>query len=135
MLFERKKKQALTASCDESTSPDGVELNHPSSKELAPKYVYFDIRDSENAFAWMLTRRTLRKCGEHYFERCSLFNTYYMAAAAVTAGAANSYMWTGTSHYVWGMLALIGFTVLLSGGFIASAHFASKLQELVAEDR
>ncbi|GMI09372.1 hypothetical protein TrLO_g6815 [Triparma laevis f. longispina] len=103
--------------------------------ESCCRYIHFDIRDPENAFAWMLTRRTLRKCGAAYFRRGALFCANYMFAAILSVVIANSYIWTETPHYIFGEVALIVYFIVLTFTFVASAHFASTLQELVGDDR
>ena len=105
------------------------------SESCSNRYIHFDIRDPENAFAWMLTRRTLRKCGAAYFRRGILFQANYMLAGILGVVIANSYIWTETPHYIFGEVGLIVYFLVLTFTFVASAHFASTLQELVGDDR
>jgi len=67
----------------------GLRSGFPTNLLDGCKYVYFDTRNSDNVFAWMLTRRCLRKCGEPYFERCQIFNAFYLMTAFGSIALAN----------------------------------------------
>ena len=83
----------------------------------------------------MLTRRCLRKCGEPYFERCQIFNAFYLLTAAFSVALANSLVWTGNPHTMLGLLLLVVYAIALTTGFLMTAYFAAELQSMVNKDR
>ncbi len=97
--------------------------------------IYFDLRDPDNAFAWMLTRRVLRKVGEKYFERCQIFTAFYLAFTFASAALLNSLYWTSQAHFISGATFVIAQGFWLLVGFCYASYVAAKLQDLAGKDR
>jgi hypothetical protein len=128
---------------DTHPTTDTIFLDHACKKEedsehstmIANKNIYFDLRDPDNAYAWLLTRRALRKVGNVYFERCQLFIGFYLGAAVICVIVINIELWFGDNHYIFGVVQLGVLALWITSGFVLGANRASQLQSLVGDDR
>jgi len=97
--------------------------------------IFLDIRDSSNAFAWILLRRVLRVYGSNYYERCQLFISYYLGLVMFYLVYVNWCYWTNHHHFGTGIVQMVLVALHVGTAFIGSLIQASALQDQVSDDR
>ena len=97
--------------------------------------VFFDIREPNNAYAWLLSRRVLRGTGEMFYDRCKLFVSFYFAITAVFLVVLNVEVWTDVEHFVFGTVQLVLYGTFIAAGFGFAAYESWNMQATVSPDR
>jgi len=99
------------------------------------KYVYIDIKQPANVFAWMICRKTLRSFGEVFYLRIQAYTSILLSYAILCVLFLNLIAWTQMRHHVSTIWLLIITVVAISSICIFAISKATKLQTLSSDQR
>ena len=99
------------------------------------KYVYIDIKQPVNVFAWMICRKTLRSFGEVFYLRIQAYTSILLSYAILCVLFLNLIAWTQMRHHVSTIWLLIITVVAISSICIFAISKATKLQTLSSDQR
>ena len=99
------------------------------------KYVYIDIKQPGNVFAWMISRKTLRSFGEVFYLRIQAYTSILLSYAILCVLFLNLIAWTQMRHHVSTIWLLIITVVAISSICIFAISKATNLQTLSSDQR
>ena len=92
--------------------------------------VFIDLRQSDNVFAWMICRMTLRSFGEAFYLRIQAYTSIFLFYAICCVLLLNMIGWMQLRHHVSTLWLLMLIVVAISSICIFAISKASKLQAL-----
>ena len=111
---------------------DVTTVNSPEIKGLR---LYIDLRKRSNAFAWVLSRRTLKVFGFSYFKRIQAYVGVLFFWAISAMIILNALFWNNLNHYISTPIYIISATTMIALCVLAAVSEATKLQQLALSHR
>ena len=98
-------------------------------------YVYIDMKEPANVFAWMICRKTLRSYGEAFYLRVQGYTSILLSYAILCVLFLNVIAWTQMRYHVSTLWLLIIIVFSISAVCVFAISKATKLQTLSSDQR
>lgn len=131
LLFHKPNPEEEEKDKDNTKS----ELQDSSTDEQNDPYVYIDIKQPANVFAWMICRKTLRSFGEAFYLRIQGYTSILLSYAICCVLFLNLIAWTQMRHHVSTIWLLIIIVFSISAVCVFAIFKATKLQTLSSIQR
>jgi hypothetical protein len=100
-----------------------------TSPLLKNKRLYVDLAEGQNAFAWILMRRTLKAFGTSYFNRIQAYVGILFLWALGALAMLNTMLWSKMDHHYTSPLYICMQVFFISVNVLAAITEATKLRE------
>ena len=122
---------------DDKGEKEDIKNEQQESRPVEPidPYVFIDIKEPANVFAWMICRKTLRSYGEAFYLRIQGYNSILLSYAILCVLFLNVIAWTQMRHHVSTVWLLIIIVISISAVCVFAISKATKLQTLSSDQR
>jgi hypothetical protein len=125
--LDLKRRSAVLSMLGQMAQYPGVEFRELFGEEPArptePSHLFLDLEDGNNAYLWLLVRRSVRVAGYHFYVRGMNYIGICISWAIAASVVLNFIVWTEAQHHV----ASLGSILVGILAITLSVHFA--LQE------
>ena len=120
--------------------PGGVDHTSEIEEEKFGKktndpYVFINLNERSNVFAWMNCRKTLRSFGEGFYLRIQGYTSILLVYSFFCVVILNVIAWTQARHHVSTIYLILMIVIVIASISIFSISKATKLQSLSSSQR
>ena len=134
-LFFSSKEDCKNENQQSEKNLNMKKFNEKSSEKNNDRYVFVDLKERSNVFAWMNCRKTLRSFGEGFYLRIQGYTSILLIYSFFCVVVLNIIAWTQARHHVSTIFLILLIVFVIASISIFSISKATKLQSLSSIQR
>ena len=135
LLFNTSKKDRKNDDQKSDKKSNSEIADYKTSEKKNDHYVFVDLKDRSNVFAWMNCRKTLRSFGEGFYLRIQGYTSILLIYSFFCVVVLNVIAWTQARHHVSTIFLILLIVIIIASISIFSISKATKLQSLSSIQR